>query len=89
MYTFTKVLKSYNAEIFLYEPWRPKVCFQCEIIMHGLEYHVMGLRPLDIFLILSVQGSSLKSVPVLKGLLYGFNNRLQNNTLFLKYIWDG
>ena len=43
----------YNAELFLYKPWRPKGYFQFEIVINVLvssfRIIVMGLRPLYIF----------------------------------------
>ena len=54
---------NYNAELFLFNPWRLKICFQFEIIINvlglHLNPHIIGLRPLEIFVILSVRGPSL------------------------------
>ena len=42
-------INPWNAEIFVYEPWRPKVIFQFEIIVNVfslyMNTYVMGLRP--------------------------------------------
>ena len=53
------LVNPYNAEIFFYIPWRPKVFFYFKIIINvlfspHLNTYVMGLRPLEIFIFISV-----------------------------------